>query len=181
MPAGLVEMLQPFRGDTEQTGLAIVADRAEAKKLLAAFTTWPLPHWKRARGGMPADERRRWLWLWEGFPGGAMAPDFLEDLARAAGLAVQTAVILCPQLLAARVVFPDGTISEGARTLLRAHVAKHTPRGPGRPVTKAKSEHEHRSEHATGSDSDNAGQPDGDRSSEVVERARQDGSESEDR
>ena len=131
----LSDLCDPYRAAPEPIG-AVLLDRVETKKLLAAFALSPLPPWRRPRAKMPDDHRERWVWLWCGFDGGPYEPTFLDATADAAGVSAQTAYALWPQILASRLLYPDGTISQVARDLLSAHIKNTTapPRGPGRPM-----------------------------------------------
>jgi hypothetical protein len=135
MPSPLDELLLDYKNAEGVLGTAIVADSPAALKLLAAFTLFPLPAWRRPRTKMPTDARARWRWLWAGFEGDEDAPDFLVALAAAASVPAQTAFNLWPAIVASRLVFPDGSISQDAAALVRAHVVKHLPR-PARGTTR---------------------------------------------
>lgn len=126
----LAEQCLEYRARPSGAGLAIVVDDVACKKLLAAFSLYPLPEWRRPRRRMPLDIKERWLWLWEGYEGGSMAPLFLDDLAPIAGISSQVAFGKWPSLMISRLVYPDGWLSPDAETLLRAHVVQQLPKPP---------------------------------------------------
>lgn len=130
MPAGLAELCMVFKTTSQGLGLALVSDRVESKKLLAAFALYPLPPWRRPRKPMPEDGRERWLWLWSGFEGGPMQPTFLDGIAAVAGINAETAYRVWPSIMASRILFPDGTISDEGMALLQAHVMRSLPKPP---------------------------------------------------
>lgn len=130
MPEGLAELCQVFKSAEQALGVSLIADRVEALKLLAAFALYPLSPWYRPKKKMPEDGRERWLWLWSGFKGGPLAPDFLDSLAAVAGVSAETAYRVWPSLMASRVLFPDGTLSDEGRVLLQARVMRSLPRPP---------------------------------------------------
>lgn len=132
MPEGIAELCGAFKRAADPIGLSLVADRVEAKKLLAAFSLYPIPPWRRPRSKMPEDGRERWLWLWSGYVGGPIRPTFLDGLATVAGISAETAYRVWPSLMASRVLYPDGTLSDDARMLLQAHVVRTLPKPPTR-------------------------------------------------
>jgi hypothetical protein len=134
MPEGIAELCVPYRAAQRVEGLALIADRIEAKKLLAAFTLFPLPAWRRPRTRMPEDGRERWIWLWSGYEGGPMQPRFLDGLASVAGISAEAAYRVWPALMTSRVLYPDGTLSDDAQILLRAHVMRSLPPAPKTPT-----------------------------------------------
>lgn len=114
--------------DERAIGMTLVADDLVGKKLLAAFRLLPLPRWRKPRGDMPDDARAAWVWLWSGYAGGPFEPEFLHDLAQAAGVASEVAFRRWPSLMASRLVEPTGRLTEEALTLLRAFVAQQFPK-----------------------------------------------------
>lgn len=132
--AELAELCKPYRGGTGGLGLALVVDDDLAKKLLATWTLLALPRWRKPRSVMPEDLRERWTWIWSGFAGGPDQPDFLEELARAAGVPEQSAFNRWPALCASRLVLPDGTISPDAESIVRAFVVSKIPKPPRQPA-----------------------------------------------
>lgn len=117
-------------------GVSLIADRPEALKMLAAFALHPLPTWIRPKKKLPEDGRERWLWLWSGYRGGPSAPEFLDELAVIAGVSVETAYRVWPSLMASRVIFPDGTMSDEGSTLLQAKLVRSLPKQPSAPTKK---------------------------------------------
>lgn len=137
MPEGVAELCMVFKRDDQALGVSLIADRVEALKLLAAFSLYPLSQWRRPKKKMPEDGRERWLWLWSGYEGGPLAPTFLDSLASVAGISAETAYRVWPSLMASRVIFPDGTLSDEARVLLQARVMRSLPKPPaGQPPRK---------------------------------------------
>lgn len=131
MSEGIAELCESFKRThniNAHFGTALVSDRLEAKKLLAAFALYPLPKWSRPKMKMPDDGRERWLWFWAGYKGGPNAPLFLDGLAIVAGISSETAYRVWPSLMASRVLFPDGTLSEEGQILLQAHVMRSLPK-----------------------------------------------------
>lgn len=133
MPEGIAELCELYKRDDRSLGVALIADRVEAKKLLAAFALYPIPPWRRPRMKMPEDGRERWLWLWSGYAGGPMQPLFLDGLANVAGISGETAYRVWPSLMASRLIYPDGTLSGDAQMLLAAHVMRSLPKPPAAP------------------------------------------------
>lgn len=130
----LAELCAPYRASTGGLGLALVVDDDLAKKLLATWTLFALPRWRKPRRSMPDDLRERWLWIWSGFDGGPDQPSFLEELARAAAVPEQSAFNRWPALCASRLVLPDGTISDDAERIVRAYVVDKLPKPPRQPA-----------------------------------------------
>lgn len=131
MPEGVAELCLPYRHSKQPPiGVSLIADRTEALKMLAAFALYPLPKWIRPKSKMPDDGRERWVWLWSGYRGGPNAPEFLDELAVVAGISVETAYRVWPSLMASRVLFPDGTLSEDGQLLLQARVVRSLPKPP---------------------------------------------------
>lgn len=134
MPEGIAELCLPYRNAADgAVGVALIADRVEARKLLAAFKLFPLPLWRRPRTKMPEDGRERWLWLWSGYEGGPMQPRFLDGLANVAGISAESAYRVWPSLMTSRVLYPDGTLSDDGMILLQAHVMRSLPAPPKNP------------------------------------------------
>lgn len=134
MPAAdLQELLRPFRlpvgTPTDPTSIAIAVGDEDACRMLAAFSRLPLPDW-RPRRRAPEETNARWLWLWSGYLGGPDEPMFLTELAVRAGIPYHRARVKWPALAASRLVFPDGTMSEGAQLLLRSFVFERMPKPP---------------------------------------------------
>lgn len=125
MTKALQALLAAQRKREEAGQLATVIDSPEAIRVLAA---WPATRktWKKAAGKPPANPRARWEWLWRGVK---LDPD---SLARTARLAADQALAMLRVLQAARVVYPDGTISKHAHELVAGYVdkrlAQHAPR-----------------------------------------------------
>jgi hypothetical protein len=125
----LADLLNPFRDSPDDLGPTIViAGDLEAMRLLAVWPAIPL-HWRVPKGPRPQDPNTAWDWLWKGIAIGA------ADLGRRAGLHPYTAVEKFEMLKGARMIFPDGTISQAAARVLEAGVALSLPRGraPRRP------------------------------------------------
>ena len=129
--ATLAELCEHFRATESQTifGESLIADRPEAKKLLAALALAPLPPWRCPSSLQPADDRMLWLWVWSGYPNGPHAPQFLDSLARLALVSVETAYRVWPSIMISRVLYPDGTLSAAGQIMLKIPIR----RGPGRP------------------------------------------------
>ncbi len=123
----LEDHLREFRATESMSSAMLVIDDTDAKKLLAAWTTFPPVPWAQPQSEVPTDARHRWDWIWSG------VPVELDELARAAGVSVHVAPAKWRVLVAGRLVYPDGTISSAADAALRAHVAAHVGRRPGRP------------------------------------------------
>lgn len=107
---------------------------AATLRLLAAWQTTP-HEWKQPKapcpdGGNPTPAA--WAWLWSGIELDAVA------LADAANVSQSTARTRMRMLIATRLVFPDGTISDHAKRAMRAAVASRLPK----PKQKEKGEKE---------------------------------------
>ena len=124
----LADLLRPYRKHEQLLGLTVVTGDLTALRVLAAWLTWPTPPWRRARRKQPADERLLWDWIWEPVWN---AIDF-GDFGLAAGLAPGDAERALRTCLSARLVYPDGEISEGAKALLQAHIQRELPSRPHR-------------------------------------------------
>lgn len=142
MVAGVAELCEAYKADKRATGVALIADRKEALRLLAAFSLYPLPPWRRPRLAMPDDPRERWLWLWAGYDGGPMKPKFLDGMAGVAGINAETAYRVWPAIMTSRVLFPDGTISDEGTNLLQAHVTRSLNKQAARPVGRPRKDEE---------------------------------------
>lgn len=116
--------------DEANMGAVLVADDRIALKLLASFRLVALPVWREPRSAMPADANGMWRWMWSGYTKGPDAPTFLERLAAAAGVSEQVAYRRWPAIMASRLVYPDGQLSDIARSLLMAFVASTLPKMP---------------------------------------------------
>jgi hypothetical protein len=128
----LAELVAPFRERQREFvfAAALISERAEARKLLAATGVYPLPFWRCPPTKKPTDEKILWLWIWSGYSGGPQRPTFLAGLAAAAGISAEAAYRVWPALMTSRTLFPDGTLSEAARQMLSIPI----PRGQGRPT-----------------------------------------------
>ena len=124
MTKALQALIAPQRKLEDAAQLATVIDSPEAIRVLAA---WPATRkaWKKAAGKAPASSGPRWEWLWRG------AKIDHDSLARTARLAADQAMAMLRVLVAARVVYPDGTISKHAAQLVGSYVekrlAQHAP------------------------------------------------------
>lgn len=139
MTTGLTDLCAEFRADQRRIGVTLVADSPQARRLLAAFALFPLPAWSPPITAMPEDPRARWLWLWSGYKGGPLAPDFLDQVAVVASISAETAFRIWPALMTSRLLFPDGQLSEVAQAFLESNAerAMPRPRTAPAPTTKA--------------------------------------------
>ena len=138
MSKELQKLLAPQRKAEEAAQLATVIDSPEAIRVLAA---WPAARkaWKKPGGKAPTDLAKRWSWLWRG-----VSID-QQSLARTARLAADQSMAMLRVLVAARVVYPDGSISREAKELVGAYVAKRLAQNA--PTAKAAKEKNHKDGH----------------------------------
>ena len=126
MTKALQSLLAPQRKLEAVDQLATVIDSPEAIRILASWPRLRRRTWKKVGGKPPADLGMRWEWLWRGVK---LDPD---SLARAARLAPDQSMAILRVLVAARVIYPDGTISKHAADLVGSYVerrlAQHAPK-----------------------------------------------------
>lgn len=94
------------------TAAGALVDDAPASRMIAAWSTAVLPPWEPPTTPRPDDVRARWPWLWQG-----VGYDVVE-LCAAANLAPADGHRIFHSLVALRLLYPDGTISDGASALL---------------------------------------------------------------
>lgn len=96
---------------------------AATLRLLAAWSSTP-HEWTQPKKPCPDNGSATpaaWAWLWSGIELDAPA------LADAANVSQSTARTRMKMLIAARLVFPDGTIADSAKRAMRAAVASRLP------------------------------------------------------
>lgn len=128
MSVDLQKLLAPLRKRESKEHLCAVVDDHDAIRLLDAFANAETA-WKPRRGArVPKDPDALWGWLW-----GFVLLD-LQAIAASAKLSQKTAATLLRVCIAARLVYPDGTITKPARTLIADYVRSRYPgRATGRP------------------------------------------------
>lgn len=132
MGAGdLSSLLEGYKRREDAAGLATIIDSPEAIRVLSAWPTIRVK-WQKASGHKAKDLKLRWPWLWRG-----VSFD-IDDLARAARLGIDQAYSLLRVLVAARAVYPDGTISGPASELVTAYVEKRLAMHAPKAKTKAR-------------------------------------------
>lgn len=143
--AELAELLEPYKRNEGSFGVAVVIGNDTAIKVVASFQLVALPPWRKPRTKQPEGTLARWKWLWSGFKGGPDYPEFLIQLAAAAGASEQSVYNCWPTIMASRLVYPDGSLSENAADMVGAFVVRHLPRvrpqaqpRPARPAAPAK-------------------------------------------
>lgn len=115
----LEEMLKPFKLDatSNDAAAALVLGDDEAVRVLAAFRNvthkWRAP--KKKQPSETATLIERWEWLTSNWT------IDVEGIARAAGMSEEVADMKVDMLIANRLVYPDGTIADGARIALQMH------------------------------------------------------------
>lgn len=84
------------------------------------------PTWEPPADPCPATESAIWRWIWEGV-------DVDEgEIARAAGVAIEDVRHYLPQLIANRLIYPDGTVSSVVQDVAnRAVIDQTLPKGLG--------------------------------------------------
>jgi hypothetical protein len=111
----LGELLAPFRADASPERFVCLVDDLEAMRVVALWPSLP-KNWRRPRTLMPASDNERWLWIWDGV-------EFDEwQFAAMVELQLRTLRSKIMLLAAARILFPDGTVPDGARGILHAAV-----------------------------------------------------------
>jgi hypothetical protein len=121
----LSEQLEPFRSHEPVHAAAVVIEDVDAKRVLAAWTTMPLEPWRASRTRPKSEVLSwRWEWIWS-----SVQVDF-SMLGLRAGVSPQTAQSKFELLRAARLVYPDGTISKPALLVLQAYVQQNLPKQP---------------------------------------------------
>ena len=123
MTKQLDDLLSGHRDAEDDRDSQIVIGDDEATRVLAAWSRISTK-WKKPSGKPPADEHQRWLWLWMG------ASYDLQQLTQATRLTERQAVSALRACVLARLVYPDGTISDPATKAVDARKGK---RKPGRP------------------------------------------------
>lgn len=130
MSKALAKLLEPFRSKENPAQLATVIDSPDAIRVIAAWTATRRA-WKKAKGKPPKTLELLWSWLWRGV---AFDRDTLAETSR---LASDQAHYVLRALVAARIVYPDGTITQYAEELIDGYVEKRMKQH-GRPTTSAK-------------------------------------------
>jgi len=103
-----------------ETAVALLTDQDLQRVVVA----WPkvAPRWIPPRKKPPENQAARWDWLWQAF-NEASWEGIYDDLADATMLPGGMAVRVFEVARRLRLVFPDGTISQWARGVLRSQVA----------------------------------------------------------
>lgn len=137
MNQALASHLQIFKQSESSAQLATVVDSPEAIKVIQAWTA-TRKTWKKSAGKAPATTELLWAWLWRGVKFDR------EALAEQARIAVDQSHYVLRALVAAKLVYPDGTITEAASKLVDAYVGKRMiqqgaaliPKGPDDPKSR---------------------------------------------
>lgn len=117
MSAILASHLEAFKESESSAQLATVVDSPEAIKVIQAWTA-TRKTWKKAAGKAPVALELLWSWLWRGVKFDR------EALAEQARIAVDQSHYVLRALVAAKLVYPDGTITKAASELVDAYVGK---------------------------------------------------------
>jgi hypothetical protein len=124
----LKKLLAPMRKQEGKAQLCSIVDDHNAIRLLDAFANAESAWRPRSRPKQPTEQGALWFWLWRFF-----LID-LDALAASARLTPEEATKLLRVLIAARLVYPDGTITRPAKTLIADFVRTRYPgRATGRP------------------------------------------------
>ena len=108
--------------------LCSIVDDHNAIRLLDAFANAETAWRPRGRAKPPKEQGALWFWFWRFF-----LID-LEALAASAKLTTEEATKLLRVLIAARLVYPDGTITKPGKTLIADFVSTRYPgKAQGRP------------------------------------------------
>ena len=134
--AGAIQLLRLVE---ENLSVVPIMDDGDAKKLASAWAMYPRLATKAPRAAHPdPDDRARFYdWAWSWIPR-ARLEAVLPALASRAGIAYQQVEAKFDKLLAARAIYPDGSLSEPMRRALNAYVHEHLPKAMGRPPAPAK-------------------------------------------
>ncbi len=123
----LTRLLKPFRERESVEDLATIVDDPNAIRVIASWARIE-KKWKKPRSRKPRARLELWWYLWKGVTFDRAA------LASAAKVTEQAAHALLRTCANARVIYPDGTLSEHAKTLIADHVANRMPgKRRGRP------------------------------------------------
>ncbi len=117
--ATLAQLLEPFRtAEGSMAHTAVVLDeQRDLMRLCAAWTTMVV-RWTYPPGAVPDSEAARWDWIWNGV-------DFeVGALAKRSGIMENKLLDRFEILRAARLVYPDGTVANVAKLIMRTAVAK---------------------------------------------------------
>jgi hypothetical protein len=132
----LPELLEPYRSaEEDEIHVAVVIDQDDLMRLCAAWTRIVV-RWKQPVGKPPDNAAARWDWIWGGC-------EFDHDqLGRRA--AVQDSKVLdrFEVLRGNRLLYPDGTLAEVAKRILRlAVIIVSVGKPPRQPKAEKKDEH----------------------------------------
>lgn len=117
----LDERLAVFRADTSTERFVCLLDDLEAMRVAALWSFVPKA-WKAPRGPAPGDENELWFWLWEGCQ---YDEQWYGEMVE---LPVNRLRAKVNMLSAARILFPDGTLPNGARVLLQGRIREEVHR-----------------------------------------------------
>ncbi len=125
----LAEYLSWYRAQESHLTLAMLVDDPSARRVLVAWCMYArIPEWVPTCDP-PSDERKRWEWLWE-----PLLPLLdMEDLAIVCGLAPFALDRKMRQLINARLMYPDGTITIPAEAAIKAKTAGSLPKKATKP------------------------------------------------
>lgn len=119
----LDDHLNPFRAVEKNyiSSAVFLVDDLEQCRLIAAWKLIPV-HWEN-EGPKPEGAQRIWEWLWEGCNYDA---DRLRDVAK---VTKQTFERIWLSTVASRLIYPDGTISEVADSIVTRVAAEAAKKG----------------------------------------------------
>lgn len=115
--APFVNTLSSFRDNEDPEPVLLLANHDVLTRITAA---WPQVRLHRAQvdSPVPLNRAEQWRWLWE------HVRYSIADVAVVSGISERSASRFLPQLIANRLIYPDGTLHSFARRLLRDRVLK---------------------------------------------------------
>lgn len=128
----LAELLVPFKAEDDPTRIVCLVDDLEAMRVVAVWPNVPMT-WKKAKGAQPEERNELWAWLWEG------CDVYEPQVAEMAGVGERAVAAKITMLASARLIFPDGTVSNLARGLIQRRVSRELfDRPKPRPATRGR-------------------------------------------
>ncbi len=126
MASELLDYLDCYRAQENNLAVSLLVEDSTARRILVAWTLYArIPAWVRPEGELPPDdERKRWEWLWQP----VMDALDMDDLSAVCGMAAFGLQRKLRQLVSARLMYPDGTITKAAEAVIRAKTSQSLPK-----------------------------------------------------